>query len=90
MRVLLDHAAENGYGLAAFAVDTDNRLAITGAIREVFATRPEQFDPRKCLGPTRAAMQQVCQERMVAFGQAGRAGQVKPITCKEMVSFYRR
>ena len=77
-------------GVRKVNVDTDNRLAITGAIRKVFATRKEEFDPRKYLSPAREAMKQVCVDRMVAFGQAGNAGKIKPVTCQEMVSFYRR
>jgi fructose-bisphosphate aldolase class II len=61
---------------------------MTGAIRKVFGTKKGEFDPRKYLGPARDAMQQVCKDRMVAFGQAGNAGKIKPVTCKEMVSFY--
>jgi len=76
------------HGVRKINVDTDNRLAMTGAIRKIFATKKEEFDPRKYLGPARDAMKQVCVDRMVAFGQAGNAGKIKPITCKEMVSFY--
>ena len=75
-------------GVRKINVDTDNRLAITGAIRKVFATKKEEFDPRKYLGEAREAMKQVCVKRMVAFGQAGKAGKIKPVTCQEMVSFY--
>jgi len=76
------------HGVRKVNVDTDNRLAITGAIRKVFATNPSEFDPRKYLSPARDAMEQVCVDRMVAFGQAGNAGKIKAKTCKEMVSFY--
>jgi fructose-bisphosphate aldolase class II len=58
-------------------VDTDNRLAITGAIRKVFAETPDKFDPRDYLKPARTAMKQVCVDRMVAFGQAGHAAGVR-------------
>ena len=75
-------------GVRKVNVDTDNRLAITGAIRKVFATSKGEFDPRKYLGLARDAMKQVCTNRMVAFGQAGNAGKIKPVTCREMVSFY--
>ncbi len=75
-------------GVRKINVDTDNRLAITGAIRKVFATNKGEFDPRKYLSPARDAMKQVCVDRMVAFGQAGQAGKVKPVTCKEMISVY--
>ena len=63
-------------------------MAITGAIRKVFATSKGEFDPRKYLSVARDAMKQVCTNRMVAFGQAGNAGKIKPVTCREMVSFY--
>jgi len=78
------------HGVRKVNVDTDNRLALTGAIRKVFAEKPGEFDPRKYLGPARAAMQEECTERMIAFGQAGNAGKIKPVTCKEMVSFYQK
>ncbi|HOW72084.1 MAG TPA: fructose-bisphosphate aldolase class II [Phycisphaerae bacterium] len=76
------------HGVRKINVDTDNRLAMTGAIRKVFATKKGEFDPRHYLGPARDAMKQVCIDRMVAFGQAGQAGKIKPKTCKEMVAFY--
>ncbi|MDP6542952.1 MAG: fructose-bisphosphate aldolase class II [Phycisphaerae bacterium] len=75
-------------GVRKVNVDTDNRLAMTGAIRTVFADDPAQFDPRKYLGPARDAMVEVCKARMIAFGQAGQAGGVPIKTCKEMVDFY--
>ena len=76
------------HGVRKVNVDTDNRLAITGAIRTVFSDSPEQFDPRKYLGPAREAMKEVCKARMIAFGQAGHAGDIPVRTCKEMVAFY--
>ncbi len=78
------------HGVRKINVDTDNRLAITGAIRKVFSESPEQFDPRKYLGPAREAMKEVCKARMIAFGQAGWAGKVPSKSCKEMVDFYQR
>ena len=75
-------------GVRKINVDTDNRLAITGAIRKVYSESPEQFDPRKYLGPAREAMKEVCKARMIAFGQAGHAGEIPVKTCKEMVDFY--
>ncbi|MEI6970096.1 MAG: class II fructose-bisphosphate aldolase [bacterium] len=76
------------HGVRKINVDTDNRLAITGAIRKVFAETPDKFDPRDYMGPAREAMKKVCIERMTAFGQAGHAGQIKSVTCREMVTFY--
>lgn len=60
-------------GVRKINVDTDNRLAITGAIRKVFAESPDKFDPRDYLKPARDAMKKVCLERMRQFGQAGQA-----------------
>jgi fructose-bisphosphate aldolase class II len=65
------------HGVRKINVDTDNRLAMTGAIRKVFFETPEKFDPRDYLKPARAAMKQVCIDRMVAFGQAGHAPQLR-------------
>ena len=78
------------HGVRKINVDTDNRLAMTGAIRKVFHELPAEFDPRKYLDPAREAMRQECKIRMEAFGQAGNAGKIKPVTCKEMVDFYVR
>ena len=75
-------------GVRKINVDTDNRLAITGAIRKVLAETPEKFDPRDYLKPARDAMKQVCIDRMVAFGQAGNASKIKPKSCAEMAAFY--
>ena len=76
------------HGVRKINVDTDNRLAITGAIRQVFAETPGKFDPRDYMGPARQAMAEVCKARMIAFGQAGNAGKIKIKTCREMVDFY--
>ncbi|HUT61025.1 MAG TPA: class II fructose-bisphosphate aldolase [Phycisphaerae bacterium] len=78
------------HGVRKVNVDTDNRLAITGGIRKVLAEAPEKFDPRDYLKPAREAMAEVCKERMIAFGQAGHAGDIKPVTLKKMIDFYRK
>ena len=75
-------------GVRKINVDTDNRLAITGAIRKVFAESPEKFDPRDYLKPAREAMKQVVMARMMAFGQAGHAGDYQPIPLEEMARQY--
>jgi fructose-bisphosphate aldolase class II len=64
-------------GVRKINVDTDCRMAITGAIRKVLIESPEKFDPRDYLKPAREAMKKVCVARMVAFGQAGNAGKIK-------------
>jgi fructose-bisphosphate aldolase class II len=75
-------------GVRKINVDTDSRLAITGAIRKFFAEHPEEFDPRSYLKPARDAMKKVIVERMMAFGQAGHAGDYKPIPLEEMAKQY--
>ena len=67
------------HGVRKINVDTDNRLAITGAVRKVLAESPEKFDPRDYLKPAREAMKQVCVDRMTAFGQAGNASKVPQV-----------
>lgn len=76
------------HGVRKVNVDTDNRLAITGAIRKVLAQTPEKFDPRDYLKPARQAMREVCVARMTAFGQAGNAGKIQPVTCDQFATFY--
>ncbi|MEM9411927.1 MAG: class II fructose-bisphosphate aldolase [Planctomycetota bacterium] len=65
------------HGVRKINVDTDNRLAITGAIRKVLHETPEKFDPRDYLKPARAAMKEVCMARMTSFGQAGNASKMR-------------
>src|SRR5271157_3316125 len=69
-------------------VDTDNRLAMTGAIRKVLWTQPEKFDPRDYLKPAREAMQKVVATRMTQFGQAGHAGDYKPVSIAVIAKGY--
>jgi fructose-bisphosphate aldolase, class II len=64
-------------GVRKINVDTDCRMAITGAIRKVLTESPEKFDPRDYLKPARTAMKQVCVDRMIAFGQAGNASKIR-------------
>ncbi len=75
-------------GVRKINVDTDNRLAITGAIRKVFAETPEKFDPRDYLKPAREAMKKVCVDRMTAFGQAGHGDKIKQVTLVDMAAAY--
>ncbi|TVR91123.1 MAG: class II fructose-1,6-bisphosphate aldolase [Trueperaceae bacterium] len=59
------------HGIAKINTDTDLRLAMTVAVREVLGAKPKEFDPRKILGPARDLMRQVIEERMHVFGSAG-------------------
>jgi fructose-bisphosphate aldolase class II len=75
-------------GVRKINVDTDKRLAITGAIRKVFAEKPEEFDPRSYMKPAREAMKKVVALRMTQFGQAGHAKDYAPIPLAEMAKRY--
>ncbi len=77
------------HGVRKVNVDTDLRLAATGAIRKAFAEKPGEFDPRYYLKPAREAMKGVVKARMEAFGQAGHAGDYEPITLEEMADRYK-
>jgi fructose-bisphosphate aldolase class II len=78
------------HGVRKVNVDTDLRLASTGAIRKAFAEEPGEFDPRYYLKPARAAMQEVVKARMEAFGQAGHAGDYEPISLEDMAARYKQ
>ncbi|MBC7661530.1 MAG: fructose-bisphosphate aldolase class II [Chitinophagaceae bacterium] len=75
-------------GVRKINVDTDNRLAITGAIRKALSEKPEEFDPRFYMTLAREAMRKICAERMVQFGQAGNAGKIRQVTLAEMARIY--
>ena len=75
-------------GVRKINVDTDNRLAMTAAIRTHFFEHPEDFDPRSYLQEARSAIKHLCRERMEEFGQTGHAAGVPRITCEEMAKRY--
>jgi fructose-bisphosphate aldolase class II len=60
-------------GIAKINIDTDLRLAFTATVREVLAGSPKEFDPRKILGPAKAAMKDVAKGKMRLFGSSGKA-----------------
>ena len=65
------------HGVRKVNIDTDLRLASTGAIRRFLAHKPAEFDPRKYLAETIVAMRDICIQRYEAFGTAGNAGKIK-------------
>jgi fructose-bisphosphate aldolase, class II len=75
-------------GMRKVNIDTDGRLAITGAVRKVLAEQPQKFDPRDYLGPAREAVRLWMLEEMKAFGTAGHAGDYKPVTTADMKKLY--
>lgn len=76
------------HGVRKINIDTDNRLAMTAAIRTVFAEKPAEFDPRAYLKPAMAAMQKICEARFEAFGTAGNADKIKPVPLAAMAARY--
>jgi len=75
-------------GVRKINIDTDNRMAMTGAIRKVFAENPGEFDPRKYLKPAMEAMRDVCRQRFEEFGTAGHASKIRPVPLSEMAKRY--
>lgn len=78
------------YGVRKVNIDTDLRLASTGAIRRHLAHHPSNFDPRKYLQASTDAMYEICKARYEAFGCAGQASKIKPISLEEMFKRYER
>ncbi len=76
------------YGVRKVNVDTDLRMAMTGAIRTLFTEKPGEFDPRKYLKPAMEAMTDVCIKRYEEFGAAGQAAHIKPISMEDMARRY--
>jgi fructose-bisphosphate aldolase class II len=75
-------------GVRKVNIDTDLRLASTGAVRKFLAENPAEFDPRKYLKETITAMQDICVARYEAFGTAGHADKIKVISLEDMVNKY--
>lgn len=76
------------HGVRKVNIDTDLRLASTGAIRQFMAKNPAEFDPRKYFAKTITAMRDVCIDRYEAFGTAGNASKINPISLEKMASRY--
>ncbi len=78
------------YGVRKVNIDTDLRMASTGSIRQYLAQQENaaDFDPRKIYKTARQAMQAICQSRYEAFGSAGHASKIKPVSLAEMVKWY--
>jgi fructose-bisphosphate aldolase class II len=75
-------------GVRKVNIDTDNRLAMTAAIRKSLAEDPSEFDPRKYLKSAMALMQNVCMARFEAFGTAGHAASIRPVPVETMARRY--
>jgi fructose-bisphosphate aldolase class II len=75
-------------GVRKVNIDTDLRMASTGAIRKHLHDNPANFDPRKFLKEATKAMRSICKARFEAFGCAGQASKIKPINLDDMVKRY--
>jgi len=75
-------------GVRKVNIDTDLRLASTGATRRFLAHNPSEFDPRKFLAETTKAMSEICVARYEAFNTAGNASKIKPISLDSMFDLY--
>lgn len=75
-------------GVRKVNIDTDNRLAITAAVREALEAKPSEFDPRHFLKPSIKYMQKVCSDRYQEFWTAGNASKIKQISLEEYARKY--
>ncbi len=76
------------HGVRKVNIDTDLRMASTGAVRRYLAENPSVFDPRKFLQAATDAMQEICKQRFEAFGSAGHADKIKPVSLEAMADRY--
>ncbi len=76
------------HGVRKVNIDTDLRMASTGAIRKHLAENRKNFDPRKFYAVARDAMKDICKARFEAFGSAGQASKIQPISLDDMAIRY--
>ncbi|MFA5170622.1 MAG: class II fructose-bisphosphate aldolase [Sulfuriferula sp.] len=76
------------HGVRKVNIDTDLRMASTGAVRKFLAENRSEFDPRKFLIASTKAMQEICRLRYEAFGSAGQAAKIKPVDLEKMAAKY--
>ena len=78
------------FGVRKINIDTDIRLAMTGAVRKFLAENPDKFDAREWLKPAREAARQVCRQRYIEFGCEGQAGKIKGESLQVVAARYAR
>ncbi|WP_444928857.1 class II fructose-bisphosphate aldolase [Microbulbifer sp. SSSA002] len=76
------------HGVRKVNIDTDLRLASTGATRRFLAQNPSEFDPRKFYQAATKAMKEICIARYEAFGTAGNASKIRPVSLDAMSARY--
>jgi fructose-bisphosphate aldolase class II len=77
------------HGVRKVNIDTDIRLAMTGAVRRFLAEHPSKFDPREYLKPAMLAAKTICKERYQQFGCAGMASRIRAEPLEEIATRYR-
>ena len=78
------------HGVRKINIDTDIRLAMTGAVRKFMAENPDKFDAREWLKPAREAAKAIAKERYLQFGCEGQAGKIKGRTLVDIAAAYAR
>ena len=76
------------FGVRKINIDTDIRLAMTGAVRKFLFENPDKFDAREWLKPAREAARQICKQRYLEFGCEGQGAQIKGHTLQVMAAKY--
>ncbi|MBP6528472.1 MAG: fructose-bisphosphate aldolase class II [Burkholderiales bacterium] len=76
------------HGVRKINIDTDIRLAMTGAVRKFMFENPEKFDAREWLKPAREAAKAICKQRYIEFGCEGQGAKVKGVTLIDMAARY--
>jgi fructose-bisphosphate aldolase class II len=76
------------HGVRKINIDTDIRMAMTGAVRKFLVENPEKFDAREWLKPAREAAKQVAKQRYMEFGCEGQASKIKGDTLSVMAARY--
>jgi fructose-bisphosphate aldolase class II len=76
------------FGVRKINIDTDIRLAMTGAVRKFQAENPDKFDMREWMKPAREAAKQICKQRYLEFGCEGQAGKIKAVSLEQIAQQY--
>ena len=76
------------HGVRKINIDTDIRMAMTGAVRQFQAENPDKFDMREWMKPAREAAKAVCKQRYQEFGCEGQGARIKGVPLAEMAKKY--
>ena len=76
------------HGVRKINIDTDIRLAMTGAVRKFQAENPDKFDMREWMKPAREAAKAICKQRYIEFGCEGQGSKIKGISLAIMAAKY--